>query len=135
MTPKIQKTRSGGRGEARNRRDIAAKYLDVGEIAATEEGPAANNVVVGICVLAGIAAADALCLTSIGERYAGQDHAEAAYFLSKVDQARGRDLATLVRLKPLAHYGTGFVKDEDRTRALRAARALVDAATERTTGS
>lgn len=135
MTPKNQKTRSGGRGEARNHRDIAAKYLEVGELAATEEGPAANNVVVGICVLAGIAAGDALCLTSTGERYAGQDHAEAATFLSRTDQERGKDLLTLVRLKPLAHYGSGFVSDNDRTRALRAARTLVQAATERTTGS
>jgi hypothetical protein len=44
-------------------------------------------------------------------------------------------LATLVRLKPLAHYGTGFVTDADRTRALRAARTLVEAATDRSTGS
>ncbi|WP_109505343.1 hypothetical protein [Nocardioides speluncae] len=135
MTPTNQKTRPGGRGEARNRRDIAAKYLEAGELAATEEGPAANNVVVGICVLAGIAAGDALCLTSVGERYAGQDHAEAAAFLRRIDPARGRDLAALVRLKPIAHYGTGFVKDAERTRALRAARALVESATERTTGS
>lgn len=135
MTPKTPRTQSGGVGEARNRRIIAAKYLEVGELAATEEGPAANNVVVGICVLAGIAAGDVLCLTAIGERYAGQDHAEAAAFLSRIDRDRGKELATLVRLKPLAHYGTGFVTDADRTRALRAARTLVEAATDRSTGS
>lgn len=135
MTPKVPRTQSGGAGEARNRRVIAAKYLEVGEVAATEEGPAANNVVVGICVLAGIAAGDALCLAATGERYAGQDHAEATTFLSRVDRARGAELATLVRLKPLAHYGTGFVSEADRTRALRAARALVQAATYRTIGS
>jgi hypothetical protein len=62
MTPGTPRTQSGGAGEARNRRILAAKYLEVGELAATEEGPAANNVVVGICVLAGIAAGDVLCL-------------------------------------------------------------------------
>ncbi len=104
-------------------------------MAATEEGPAANNVVVGICVLAGIAAGDVLCLAASGERYAGQEHGEAVTFLARVDRARGQELATLVRLKPLAHYGTGFVTDADRTRALRAARTLVRAATDRTIGS
>jgi hypothetical protein len=90
--------------------------------------------VVGICVLAGIAGGDAICLTAIGQRYAGQDHAEAARFLGKVDREAGKRLASLVRLKPIAHYGSGFVSDEDRTRALRAAEALVEDAVSRTTG-
>ncbi len=70
-----------------------------------------------------------------GERYADQDHGEAARFLGRVDRSAGRRLGTLVRLKPLAHYGTGFVTDEDRTRALRAAPALVNEAVARTTGA
>jgi hypothetical protein len=125
---------AGGVGEARNRRLIAQKYLEAALLAATEEGPAANNVVAGICVLAGIAGGDAICLTAIGQRYAGQDHAEAARFLGKVDREAGKRLASLVRLKPIAHYGSGFVSDEDRTRALRAAEALVEDAVSRTTG-
>jgi pyrimidine deaminase RibD-like protein len=107
------------------------KYLEVAELAATEEGPVANNVVVGVCVLAGIAAADAVCLMTVGERYAGQDHAEAAAFLARIDRTLGKELAALVRLKPLAHYGTGFVADDDRTRALRAAHTLTDVAGQR----
>lgn len=133
MTPPTR-AQPGGAGDARNRRLIAQKYLDAGELAATEQGPAANNVVVGISVLAGIAAGDAICLSASGERYAGQDHGEAATFLGKVDREAGKRLATLVRLKPNAHYGSGFVSDEDRTRALRAVRWLVEAAIARTTG-
>lgn len=133
MTPPAR-TQPGGVGEARNRRLIAQKYLEVGELAATEEGPAANNVVVGICVLAGIAAGDAICLAATGERYADQDHAEAAKFLGRVDREAGKRLVTLVRLKPIAHYGTGFVSDAERTRALRAAEILVEGAVARTTG-
>ena len=32
------------------------------------------NVCVGLAVLAGIAAGDAICLSATGERYAGTDH-------------------------------------------------------------
>ena len=79
------------------------------------------------------AGGDAICLTAIGQRYADQDHAEAARSLGKVDREAGKRLASLVRLKP-PHYGSGFASDEDRTRALRAAEALVEDAVSRTTG-
>ena len=124
MTP----TRSspGDRGQAKARRIIAARYLDVAELAATEEGPGANNVVIGIAVLSGIAASDAICIAATGSRYSGDDHAEAARVLGRVDRALGNELSKLVRLKPGAHYGSTFI--------LRAARRLVEAALERTVG-
>lgn len=125
------RTAKGGAAEARNRRLIPAKYREVADLAASEEGSVANNVVVGVCVLAGIAAADTVCLVLTGARYTGTDHGEAAGYLGKLDKSLGAHLQTLVRLKPLAHYGTGFVSDTDRTKALRAAQALVDVATER----
>lgn len=127
-----ERSRRGTAADARNRRIIAMRYLEVAELAATEEGPGANNVVVGIAVLAGIAASDAICLAATGSRYAGEDHAEAARVLGRTDRALGNELAKLVRLKPGAHYGSTFISDNDRTRALRAARKLVDAATSRT---
>ena len=132
MTP----TRSspGDRGQAKARRIIAARYLDVAELAATEEGPGANNVVIGIAVLSGIAASDAICIAATGSRYSGDDHAEAARVLGRVDRALGNELSKLVRLKPGAHYGSTFISDTDRVRALRAARRLVKAALERTVG-
>ena len=133
MTPARQA--SGTPGDARNRRAIAQKYLEVAELAATEEGPAAHNVVVGIAVLAGIAASDAICIAATGNRYAGEDHAEAARVLGRVDSRLGSELQKLVRLKPGAHYGSTFIGTADRTRALRAAGKLVDAATERTLGA
>lgn len=97
-----------------------------------EEGPGANNVVIGIAVLAGIAASDAVCLAATGMRYAGDDHAEAARVLGRSDKRLGQELAKLVRLKPGAHYGSTFISDADRIRALRAARTLVENATDRT---
>ena len=129
------RTSRGGSGEARNRRLVAQKYLEVADLADSEEGPAANNVVVGVCVLAGIAAGDAICLAATGVRYAGTDHAEAAQLLRRADPGLGDELSKLVRLKPAAHYGSQFVSGEDRTRALRAARKLVDAAAQRTIGT
>lgn len=84
------------------------------ELAASEEGPAANNNVVEVCVLAGIAAADTLCLLATGPRYSGTDHAEAATYLAQVDPRLGNHAQTLVRLKPLAHYGTGLLAARDR---------------------
>lgn len=58
--------------------------------------------------------------------------AEAARVLGRTDSALGKELAKLVRLKPGAHYGSTFISDDDRLRALRAAAKLVDAAAART---
>ena len=126
--------RSGTPADARNRRIIASRYLEIADLAAVEEGAGANNVVVGIAVLAGIAASDAICISATGSRYAGDDHAEAARVLAAVDSSLGSELAKLVRLKPGAHYGSTFISVADQRPALRAAQALVEAAIERTAG-
>jgi len=77
------RSRPGTPADARSRRLIAGKYLEAAELMASEEGQAAKNVVVGIAVLAGIAAGDALCLVATGSRYAGTDHAEAARYSAR----------------------------------------------------
>lgn len=130
MSP--ERLRKGTPADARNRRIIATRYLEIAELAATEEGPGASNVVVGIAVLAGIAASDAICLSATGTRYAGEDHAEATRVLGRTDRRLGQELSKLVRLKPGAHYGSTFISDSDRVRALRAAATLVGSATDRT---
>ncbi|GCE77974.1 hypothetical protein [Cellulomonas biazotea] len=131
MNPKKHPTRTEDIGQARQRRRIAAKYLEVAELAAAEDG-AAINVAVGLAVLAGIAAGDAICVAATGQRYSGQDHAAAADLLAQVDSTRGKNLRDLVALKPASHYGTALLTDRDRTAALRAANALVAEATART---
>ena len=98
---------------------------------AHQDGQAAP-VVVGIAVLAGIAASDAVCIAATGTSYSGEDHAEAARVLGRTDGPLGKELAKLVRLKPGAHYGSTFISADDCTRALRAAKKLVEAATSRT---
>lgn len=131
MSPKKLTTRPEDRSQARPRRRIAEKYLEVAELIAAEDG-AAVNVCVGLCVLAGIAAGDAICIAATGERYSGQDHAAAAELLARVDLERGKSLRDLVALKPAAHYGTALLTDRDRKAALRAASVLVLDARRRT---
>jgi len=45
---------------------VAEKYLDAAELMAEELAAAAGNVVVGVAVLAGIAAGDAICCARLG---------------------------------------------------------------------
>ena len=122
------RTTAGGRAEGRARRQVAAKYLEAAELAASERGGAVNNVVVGIAVLAGIAASDAVCLFALGVRYSGTDHAEAVTLLRQVDAELANELSKLIRLKPASHYGHSFISEADRTTSLRTARKLVSAA-------
>lgn len=132
MSPRKHRTQPGGSAEARSRRLVADKYLEVADLIALEDG-AAVNVCVGLAVLAGIAAGDAICLSAIGERYAGQDHAAAADLLTGVNAQLGKRLHTLVGFKPASHYGAQILSATDRTAALRAAKALVEDARVRTT--
>lgn len=131
MSPKKVPTRKADLTWARARRRIAEKYREVADLVAIEDG-AAINVCVGLCVLAGIAAGDAICAVATGERYSGQDHAAAATLLARVDAEAGKRLRDLVALKPHAHYGNELLKAADRTRALRATQDLIEQAARRT---
>jgi len=130
MSPTRVSVRPISRREGTARRRIAEKYLEVAEIATTEDG-AAINVAVGIAVLAGIAASDAICAAALGERYAGQDHAAAVQVLKRVDAQLARKLGRLVDMKPSSHYGDTLLTTRDRDRAIKAARELVQAAKDR----
>lgn len=111
-------------GEGRRRRQVAEKYLEVASLIESEDG-ASINVCVGVAVLAGIAAADAICAAAIGERYSGQDHEAAAELLGRVDTNLGKQLRDLVALKTTSHYGFGLLSPTQRKAAVRCASALV----------
>jgi len=130
MSPRKFPLRPATHAEGVTRRRICEQYLEVAEIAAMDEG-AAINVAVGVAVLAGIAASDAVCIAATGERYSGQDHAAAVTVLRRVDKRLGDRLKVLVDLKAASHYGDSLLTVTDRERALRAARTLVGAARER----
>lgn len=82
MSPKKVQTRKAQPGEGRGRRQVAEKYLEVASLIDSEDGTAIN-VCVGVAVLAGIAAADAICAAALGERYSGPDHDVAVEVLSR----------------------------------------------------
>ena len=127
MNPKRAETRTASPAEGRGRLRVAATYLEVAELIEVEDG-AAINVCVGVAVLAGIAAADAICSAGLGERHAGADHRGAARLLGRVDRSLARQLSELVEMKARSHYGADLLTPRDRARALRCARALVAAA-------
>lgn len=130
MSPRKLVTRPADPGQAKTRRRIAQKYLEVAEIVADEDGTAID-VCVGLAVLAGIAAGDAICIIATGERYAGTDHAAAAALLRRVDAELGQQLRQLIDLKPSSHYGNRLLAAADRKSALHSAQMLVLAATGR----
>lgn len=132
MTPSAITTTPGDRGQARARCRIAQRYLEVAELVA-QEGGATNNVCVGVAVLAGIAAGDAICLMAEGHRHSGSNHQDAARLLERNDRDSGRRLRSLLTLKAESHYGHGLISDRERDRALTWARQLVERARDITT--
>jgi hypothetical protein len=115
--------------DARNRLGHAAKFLEVAEIAAGEheQDPEYASVAVSLAVLAGIAAADAACCRSLGERSRSQDHHDAEKFLQRVTggDSAAKQLRELLNLKDEAHYGFFDVSAAELKKALRRARALL----------
>jgi hypothetical protein len=103
-----------GLPEARTRAKIARKYLEMAELADSEEAAEAKNVAAGNAVLAGIAASDAICCARLHRRHRGQDHAGGSALLLTIspDGNRLADALTAAKLRA----------------ALRAAARLVEAA-------
>lgn len=122
MTPKA---RAGRLEKARSFREAA----ELTEQFMTD-GADLRDAYVTLCVHAGIAAADVICMNALGEYYAGQRHDEAARLLEKVDKALARQLATLLAMKTKAGYSDIPVSNEQITRARRAMEVLVDRATQ-----
>lgn len=127
MSPKKLPTNPVDSEFSRQRLRFAEKYLEVADLAASEEGES-TNVAVGLAVLAGIAASDAICGMALGEHYSGRDHEAAADLLARVDRTLGKQLKSLINMKQRSHYGTELLTTDACKRALRAATALTDAA-------
>jgi hypothetical protein len=104
---------------------IAEQYLSLAEILENDPSDGAINACIGNCVLAGIAAADALCYARLGERYSGPDHNQAADILDRVDKELGTMLRSLNRLKTKSQYGDEWLTDSTRKSALRITRTLI----------
>jgi hypothetical protein len=96
--------------------------------------PERANSWVSVYILAGIAAADVICCRALGRHAQGDNHADAVALLRSV-QPDGAELASalgiLLGMKTKAGYGQEPVSPDDRARAPRRAKQLVDAARQR----
>jgi hypothetical protein len=128
MPARPKKEHPCGAGVARNRLATAREYQELATLEGEEKTGPARNAAAGNAVLAGIAAADAICCLRLGRRAAGSDHMDAVPLLGLVDRPLSRQLATLLGTKPAAHYGESFISGPTVARALRAMDALVAAA-------
>lgn len=125
MNPKKHRTSRGGSAEGRRRLSIAEQYLALAAMLEDDSSEGAINACIGNCVLAGVAAADALCYARLGERYSGPDHDQAADVLDRVSKEYGSALRVLTRLKTKSQYGDEWLTDSSRKVALRNARILL----------
>jgi hypothetical protein len=121
------------RADAVVRLGHARLYLEVATTVIGVEGDEDATVATGNAVLAAIAAADAICCSSTGSRYRGQDHARAAEVLERAtgDKRLGTLLRDVVTLKDLGHYGLGNVVVSRAKAAVRKAGQLVAEAEKR----
>lgn len=122
---------SGADANARLRQ--ARLYVEVAELVVSDEPGEQATVATGNAVLAGIAAADAICCSVAGERFRGDDHRRAAEHLGCVtgDAKLARALRDLIDLKDASHYGVRNVQVRNARRAVRKATQLIDAAADR----
>jgi hypothetical protein len=130
VTRKTNRTQDCTPSQARTRRRQAELYLDVAESVLANEAGEEATVATGNAVLAGIAAADAICCALSGQRYRGSDHRRAADHLETVtgDRSLARHMRDLIDLKDTGHYGLEDVRSSRATAAVRKATHLVQAA-------
>jgi hypothetical protein len=109
--------------------------LEVAELTADENDPSLEygSVAASIAILAGIAAADAVCCQKLGHRSRSDSHYDAEHLLVQVKPGGKRaasHLHQLIELKDSAHYGYISVTAPELKRSLRQAKGLVALAKE-----
>lgn len=112
--------RKGRLGKAEQFHRVATDAL-----ALVDEHQEVADAVVTLCVHAGIAASDAICVAALGKHAQGQDHNEAVTLLKTVDKEAGKHLNTLLSMKTRAGYGYNPVTAEQLKKAIRAMEALI----------
>lgn len=139
MTRRVGRKDDCSKADARSRLRRAESFLVVAEMVLGEqvETPATDDAInlsgvsAALAVLAGIAAADAVCCYRLGIRARGQDHAQAVDLVKQVvphGDSLARDLDRLLDLKDNAHYGILGTADSDARRAVDWARRMVGTA-------
>ena len=132
--PRTSRTAPCSPSEARSRLRTAQAYLDVAASVLEERGRDEYlNVAVGLAILAGIAASDAICGSRLGRVHRGDDHRGAEDLLRAATHDGQKLATTLVRLlslKDAAHYGVLVVAPRKASDARRWAAHLVERAAE-----
>jgi hypothetical protein len=85
------------------------------------------DAIVTLCVHAGIAASDVICMRQLGTYVQGESHSEAISHLKLADAAAAKHLTALLGMKTKAGYGFDSISRPDLTRALRAMNSLIEA--------
>lgn len=103
----------------------ARDFLEVADVALAGEkfDPAASD-----AVLAGIAAADAICCAVLHRRSSDGDHLTSKDLVDEVDPKAGTQLGRLLSIKSRAQYDSRSVTSTDATNAVRRAARLVEMA-------
>jgi hypothetical protein len=134
-SPKIAPTTPGDDAYMRGRFSKAKDFLESAEalfVVGSDAGVLAPTSVhassfVDLCVNAGIAAGDAICIKRTGRYSSGGDHnAAVAILKDATDRAVAKNLDMLIRVKSKAAYSARAVDASDIHNAGEAARALVD---------
>lgn len=117
--------------EARQRLATAQAYLEAAELILGDERREFSGVAAGNAVLAGIAAADAICGKGQKKCFRGEDHRQAAELLEAAFFDGPRCKKTLLRLldlKDAAHYGFQDFSRVSAQKAVKLARELLGSA-------
>lgn len=121
------RTLSGDESVRRGRLNKAIQFQRVAKdaLALADEHQEVADAVVTLCVHAGIAASDAICLAALGQHAQGHDHKDAVMLLKSVDGVSAKHLGNLLSMKTRAGYGYSPVTAEQLKKAVRAMDSLV----------
>lgn len=130
MVRQAPRTQPCTKRDARVRLGQARKFLEVADLAASDDEISASaSVAAALAVLAGIAASDAACCSALGLRPRGQDHRQAVEIVREIEPGgpdAARALARLLDHKDAAQYGLTDVAAQTRAALLRRAQRLVE---------
>lgn len=116
--------------ECRARREQARAFLEVADLVLTQDRREAH-VAAALAVLAGIAAAEAICGFSLRKWSRGQDHTQAVMLLGEValrDTTLPAKLQRLLADKEAVHYSSTLITVEKAKTMVRQAAALLSEA-------
>lgn len=135
MAQKQPRSQACGEPQARQRLGHARSFLEVADLAADVSDPSLEygSVAASVAILAGIAAADAVCCQELGKRSRSDNHHDAEVLLEQITPNGKRaasQLRQLIEIKDTAHYGFISVGAAQLKRSLRQAQHLVEFAEE-----